>query len=258
MKKFIHDMLVVGRRNINTHYYILELKAPDVLPEIIPGQFVQVEIKGNKNVFLRRPISIHDINTEENTIKLLIQKLGEGTNTLSHIKSGEKLNIIYPLGNWFSKPHEDNLLLVGGGCGIAPLLYLSRYLSERNYKVTTLIGGASKGDIIEPDEYRKYGDVFITTMDGSLGERGLVTEHSLFKAKKFEYSMVYTCGPLAMMKAISRFAVLHGKPCEVSLENMMACGIGACLCCVVETRHGNKCTCTEGPIYNSKELVGWI
>ena len=258
MKKYIHDMLVVGNQQINHNYFILELKAPEKLPEILPGQFVQMEVKGNKNVFLRRPISVHDVNYKENTIKFLIQKLGEGTNTLSHVQCGETVNIVYPLGNWFSIPTEDNILLVGGGCGVAPLLYLARYLKSKCFKVSTLIGGKSKDDILEFHEYKKHGNVHITTQDGSLGEKGLVTNHSILKPIKCDYSMIYTCGPEPMMRVVSRFALNHGKKCEVSLENMMACGIGACLCCVVETRHGNKCTCTEGPIFNPKELADWV
>ncbi len=251
-------MLVVSNRTINHHYFVLELQAPEKLPEILPGQFVQMEVKGNKNVFLRRPISVHDVNYEENTIKFLIQMLGEGTRSLGKVKKGQHVNIIYPLGNSFSIPHEDNILLVGGGCGVAPLLYLAKYLSEKDFKVCTLIGGRSKNDILEPDEYRKYGDVYVTTQDGTMGEKGLVINHSILKTNKCDFSMIYTCGPEPMMHALSKFALSKGKRCEVSLENMMACGIGACLCCVVETRHGNKCTCTEGPIFNPKELAGWV
>ena len=258
MKKYIHDMLVVGNLQINHNYFILELKAPEKLPEILPGQFVQMEVKGNKNVFLRRPISVHDVNYKENTVKFLIQKLGEGTNTLSHVQCGETVNIVYPLGNSFSIPTEDNILLVGGGCGVAPLLYLARFLKTKGFKVSTLIGGRSKEDILEVHEYKKHSTVYVTTQDGSLGERGLVTNHSILQAVKCEFSMIYTCGPEPMMRVLSKFAFNHGKKCEVSLENIMACGIGACLCCVVETRHGNKCTCTEGPIFNPKELAGWI
>ena len=250
-------MLVVSNRIISHHYFVLELKAPETLPEILPGQFVQMEVKGNKNVFLRRPISIHDVNYKENTIKFLIQVLGEGTLTLSQTKAVDSINIIYPLGNTFSIPSEDNVLLIGGGCGVAPLLYLARYLKKKNYTVSTLIGGRSRNDILEIVEYRKHGRVFVTTQDGSLGEKGLVINHSIMNTPTIDFSMIYTCGPEPMMRAVARFAMNHGKKCEVSLENMMACGIGACLCCVVETRHGNKCTCIVGPVFDYKEIKGW-
>lgn len=255
--KYIHDMKVISNKNLNTKYFLLTLEPPDVMPVILPGQFAQVEIKNSKNTFLRRPLSIHDVDYKNNTIKLLVQIIGEGTKKLSEIKVGESLNMVYPLGNSFSISQKENILLVGGGCGIAPLLYLARVMSENNIKVTTLIGGASETDILEADEYRKYGEVLITTMDASLGEKGLVTQHSVFNTDKLSFNAIYTCGPEPMMKALARIAKEKNIRCEVSLENMMACGIGACLCCVVDTNEGNKCTCTEGPVFNYNELKGW-
>ncbi len=255
--KYIHDMKVVSNKNLNTKYFLLTLQPPDNMPVILPGQFAQVEIKDAKNTFLRRPLSVHDVDYKNNTIKLLVQIIGEGTKKLSEIKEGDSLNLVYPLGNSFSTSGADNVLLVGGGCGIAPLLYLARLLFEKNIKVTTLIGGSSESDILEADEYRKYGDVLITTLDASIGEKGLVTQHSVFNSDKFPYTAIYTCGPEPMMKALARIAKEMNIRCEVSLENMMACGIGACLCCVVDTNEGNKCTCTKGPVFNYKELKGW-
>ncbi len=256
-KKFIHDMLVVENKILNDKYFLLSLQPPAAMPEISAGKFAQIEIKDAKNTFLRRPLSIHDVDYKRNIVKLLVQVVGEGTKKLSSVKTGEMLNMIYPLGNTFSMPENDNVLLVGGGCGVAPLLYLARTLSEKGVKVTTLVGGATKSDILEVDEYRKYGDVLITTMDASMGEKGLVTQHSIFTEGKFDYTKIYTCGPEPMMKALARIAKEKGIACEVSLENMMACGIGACLCCVVETQQGNICTCTEGPVFDYKELKGW-
>ena len=250
-------MRVLENKILSDKYFLLSLQPPDGMPEIAAGQFAQVEIQGSKNTFLRRPISIHDVDYDKNILKLLIQVVGEGTQKLSEISSGETLNLIYPLGNTFSLPENDNALLVGGGCGIAPLLYLARTLSEKGIKVTALIGGASQCDILEANEYLKYAEVLITTMDASIGEKGLVTQHPIFLEEKFRYSKIYTCGPEPMMKALAKIAHEKGIACEVSLENMMACGVGACLCCVVDTIHGNKCTCTEGPVFDYKELKGW-
>jgi dihydroorotate dehydrogenase electron transfer subunit len=256
-KKLISDMTVIENKNLNDKYYILILKSEEPLPEILPGQFLQAEITNSKNTFLRRPLSIHDVDYEANTISLLIQKVGEGTHKLSEIKTGETINIIYPLGNGFSIPEKDKILLIGGGCGIAPLLYLARVLYNKGFKVSTLIGGMSKSDILESEQYEKFGKVYITTVDGSLGEKGLVTDHSILKNNNFDFSKIYTCGPEPMMKAIAKIAKDKNIDCEVSLENLMACGIGACLCCVVDTVNGNKCTCTEGPVFDYKKLKGW-
>ena len=250
-------MRVLENKILSDKYFLLSLQPPVELPEIAAGQFVQLEIQGSKNTFLRRPISIHDVDYKKNILKLLIQVVGEGTQKLSEIKAGDTLNLIYPLGNTFSLPEDGNVLLVGGGCGIAPLLYLARTLFEKGIKVTALIGGASQCDILEANEYLKYAEVLITTMDASVGEKGLVTQHPIFQEEKFSYSKIYTCGPEPMMKALAKIAHDKGISCEVSLENMMACGFGACLCCVVDTIHGNKCTCTEGPVFDYKDLKGW-
>jgi dihydroorotate dehydrogenase electron transfer subunit len=256
-KKLIQDFRVVENKILGDKYFLLTLHSIEPLPEILPGQFVQVEILEAKNTFLRRPLSVHDVDYNNNTLKLLVQILGDGTKKLSQIQKGENLNLLYPLGNSFSINETDKVLLVGGGCGIAPLLYLARKMKEKDMNVSILIGGASKSNILEVDEYRKYGEVHITTMDASEGEKGLVTQHSIFKKASFDFTRLYCCGPEPMMKALAGIAREKGIDCEVSLENLMACGIGACLCCVVDTKDGNKCTCTEGPVYEYKYLKGW-
>ncbi len=148
------------------------------------------------------------------------------------------------------------VLLVGGGVGIAPMLLLAKSLYKKGNEITVLIGGRSVADIIEPDLYEPYGIVGITTDDGSAGIKGLVTQHPAFE-KISDYSMVYSCGPDPMMKAVTGIAKSHDIACEVSLENLMACGIGACLCCVAETTTGNRTTCVDGPVFDVKDLIGW-
>lgn len=250
-------MKVVENKTLNEKYYTLLLQSSELLPEIKAGQFVQVEIKQSKSTFLRRPLSIHDVDYNNNTITLLIQKVGEGTTKLSDVKKNDVVNIVYPLGNGFTITENENVLLIGGGCGIAPLLYLARVLFNKGNKVSTLIGGMSKNDILESELYEKFGKVYLTTVDGTIGEKGIVTEHSILKNDNFIYSKIYTCGPEPMMKAIAKIANKKNIDCEVSLENIMACGIGACLCCVVDTVNGNKCSCTEGPVFNYNQLKGW-
>jgi dihydroorotate dehydrogenase electron transfer subunit len=203
---------------------------------------------------LRRPFSIYDVDYEKNVLSLLIKTVGDGTMALSKLKEGDILNLIYPLGNSFSLPEGEKALLIGGGVGIAPMLLLAKHLVEKGYKPDVLIGGRSSKDIIEPEKYKSFGEVFITTDDGSAGEKGMVTQHSLFAEKVKEYSIIYACGPDPMMKAVARVAASHEIPCEISLENTMACGIGACLCCVVETIEGNKTTCIEGPVFDTRKL----
>ena len=254
MKKKIQDLKIVEKQFLNKNTFTLELLAPEKLPVIYPGQFAEVLIKNSKRTFLRRPLSVHRIDIKKNTLFFLIQVVGEGTKTLGCLEKGDTLNIIYPLGSYFSVDSESKVLLVGGGCGVAPLLFLGEYLSNKGITMDILIGGKSGSDIIEIEQYKKLGEVYSTTEDGSMGEKGLVTDHSMLSKTDFQYKRIYACGPEGMMKAVASYARKKGTDCEVSLENTMACGFGACLCCVVETTTGNRCVCTDGPVFNIKEL----
>lgn len=254
MRKQVTDFTIVGKKIFNEMYFSLTLKHPDKIGEIEAGQFVEVEVPGNKQVTLRRPISIHDVDTDNNTLTMLIQVVGKGTRTLATLEVGDTLNLVYPLGHGFSLEGE-RVLLVGGGAGIAPLLHLSKCLKEKGITPTILLGGRTAALIPVKKEFEPYGKVCFATEDGSLGEKGMVTQHTMFAA---DYDHIYTCGPTPMMKAVARHAMQNGIECEVSLENMMACGIGACLCCVVDSDEGHKCVCKDGPVFNAKKLTNWI
>jgi len=245
--------LVNSRSGLNNDLFILELTGNNQIPTLKPGQFAQVRIEGSPETFLRRPISIHDVDYERNTIKFLIQIAGKGTKRLSNLKQGETLNIIYPLGNSFSLPGEnEKVLLVGGGCGVAPLLFLGKYLQLKGYKPEILLGFRNSDRIIEYNEYTGIGTVYLTTEDGSSGEKGFVTEHTVLNEQHYDH--VYCCGPESMMKAVAAYCSKNDINCEVSLEHLMACGFGVCLCCVVNTVNGNLCSCIDGPVFNTKEL----
>ncbi|MEI6060921.1 MAG: dihydroorotate dehydrogenase electron transfer subunit [Bacteroidota bacterium] len=254
MKKFIHDFEVTRNHHITDDYFVLFLRCPEALPPILPGQFAEVLVSNSASTYLRRPISIYDTDYTRNELSLLVKKVGDGTRAISQLKEGESLNLVYPLGNSFSLPTGERALLVGGGVGIAPMFMLAKSLKEKGYKPDVLIGGRTSNDIIEPEKHRAFADVFVTTDDGSAGEKGMVTQHSLFSENIQVYSAIYACGPDPMMKAVAKLAALNHIDCEISLENTMACGIGACLCCVVETVEGNKTTCVEGPVFNIQKL----
>lgn len=254
MPKRISDLKVIGKRKLNNDFFILEVSGGDQkLPEIKPGQFAQLRVDNSQETFLRRPVSFHDVDYGTNTFRLLIQIAGPGTRKLSFLENGDLLNIIFPLGNSFTiPPSSEKLLLVGGGCGVAPLLYLAKTLKSSGFVPDILLGFRNKERIIEYEQYLKLGKVYMTTEDGSVGEKGYVTNHSVLANSK--YDRVYVCGPDSMMHAVARWAKENNAQCEVSLENLMACGIGACLCCVVDTVKGHVCTCTDGPIFNIKDL----
>lgn len=249
--KHCDNFVVSEKKFLNSSFFKLKLKSKKTLPEINPGQFVEVQVNSDSKVLLRRPISINDVDSQTNEISLIIQTVGQGTKELAKINEGEEINLVYPLGNGFNIEGE-NPLLVGGGVGIAPLLYLAKNFHAKGIKPKVLLGFRSQEQMIDLKEYEKYADVYISTQDGSVGSKGLVTENEIFTQS---YDTIYTCGPTPMMKAISENALKNNIECYASLENKMACGIGACLCCVQNTTEGHKCTCTEGPVFNVKDII---
>ncbi|MEG0796389.1 MAG: dihydroorotate dehydrogenase electron transfer subunit, partial [Odoribacter sp.] len=227
MKKII-DFTVKEKRRLNADTFLLILHSMEI-PEIKAGQFVNVKIEDAPSTFLRRPISVHDVDPVKGLLYLLIKIAGKGTAKLSELEPNDKLNIILPLGNSFTQPTDGRCLLVGGGVGIAPLLHLAKELKEKKIQPVLLIGTRTAQDVVLKEEFEKYATVYYTTEDGSLGEKGYPTQHSILN-EPFDH--IFCCGPEPMMKAVARYAYSKHIDCEVSLENMMACGIGACLCCV--------------------------
>jgi dihydroorotate dehydrogenase electron transfer subunit len=257
VKKFILDLTVSSVTRLHERYVLLKLTQEDTLPEMLPGQFVEVRVDDSPTTFLRRPISINFVDREKNELWLLVATVGDGTRRLAQLQPGDTLNCVLPLGNGFTMAsHLSPLtshLLVGGGVGVAPLLYLGARLKEQGVEPTFLLGARTAKDLLMLDEFRRYGRVFVTTEDGSEGEKGFVTQHSLLQKEQF--TLIQTCGPTPMMKAVARFATQADVACEVSLENLMACGLGACLCCVEKTVNGNLCVCKDGPVFDTKRLL---
>lgn len=257
MKKYILDLCVKSVEHLNDKYALLKLTQDSPLPEMAPGQFVEVRVDNSPSTFLRRPISINFVDREHNELWLLVAAIGEGTRHMVALKGGDKLNCVLPLGNTFTLPStvNQNFLLVGGGVGVAPLLFLGKVIHDMGATPTFLLGARTAKDLLEIDLFERYGHVYVTTEDGSAGERGYVTNHSILQNRPFHF--ICTCGPKPMMVAVASFAATKGIECEVSLENKMACGVGACLCCVEKTTEGNVCVCKEGPVLNIKKLL-WL
>lgn len=254
MKKYILDLTVKAVERINDKYVLIRLTDNSPLPDMHPGQFVEVRVDNTSETFLRRPISINFADREANELWLLVAAVGDGTRRISAVQPGQTLNCMLPLGNGFTMPRVagERVLLVGGGVGVAPLLYMGAELCRSGYEPTFLLGARRAADLLELDLFNKYGRVCVTTEDGSEGERGFVTNHSVLSE---HFDRIATCGPTPMMKAVARYANEAGIVCEVSLENLMACGVGACLCCVEKTVMGNLRVCKEGPVFNIKKLL---
>ena len=270
MKKQITDFKVLSNERLTDRLFVLRLTPADGsrIAECRPGQFVEVRVDDEPHVFLRRPISIHRIDRANNEMWLLIQRAGNGTNRLGSLRACDTLNIVYPLGNGFTLGEGEadrgkRYLLIGGGVGVAPLLETGCVLKERGAQVTFLLGGRSCADLAQVAHFRQVGDVCITAEDGSTidgldCQPGFVTQHSVLREGAFD--AIRVCGPGPMMKAVARMVSQcqqNEAPhyCEVSLENKMACGLGVCLCCVENTKDGHRCVCSDGPVFDIKDLI---
>lgn len=253
MKKVLVDLTIKEVQHVNANCVLLVMCSEIPLPETLPGQFAELRVDNTPSVVLRRPISVHSFDAEKNEIGFLVQVVGDGTRWLASLKVGDKVNTLMPLGNGFTMPTEGGgrYLLVGGGVGSAPLYYLAEQLRKNGNDFVILIGARAAKDLYRRDAYEALGRVEYTTEDGSLGEKGYVTNHSVL-AEKFDG--IFTCGPKPMMLAVAKYARENNIACEVSLENKMACGLGACLCCVEDTKEGHKCVCTDGPVFSIDEL----
>ncbi|MDO4692943.1 MAG: dihydroorotate dehydrogenase electron transfer subunit [Porphyromonadaceae bacterium] len=245
----LSENLELGRGN-----HLLKLRMLDggALPSMSAGQFVEVQAPGG-HVLLRRPISVCNVDEATGELWLLVARVGRGTHAIAEAKVGDSLSLVFPLGNCFSVEGAKRPLLVGGGVGTAPMLYLAKTFARGGIRPDILLGGRTADQLVLLDEFRRYGTLHLTTDDGTMGVHGRVTDHPLWR--EGAYDRIYTCGPKPMMVVVARLAAERGIDCEVSLENTMACGIGACLCCVEDVHErGNVCVCTEGPVFNSKEL----
>lgn len=243
-------------------YYKILLCAPFIAKHAFPGQFVEIKVGNSFEPLLRRPFSVHRVKGD--SIEILYEIVGKGTEILSKRKAGEYLDIIGPLGNGFNYelPATNNeLILIAGGMGVAPLVFLAEKLAEfkvHGLKFMVLIGARTKKQILCLEEFKNFGcKVKIATDDGSKGFKGRITD--LLKLSlstiNYEHPTIYSCGPEPMLKALSVISKEHKIPAQISLEAHMACGIGACLGCVVNTIDGYKRVCKEGPVFNSEEII---
>lgn len=212
-----------------------------------PGQFVNIELQGK---YLRRPISICDF--DDHTITIIYKVVGAGTRQMSILKSGDRLDLLTGLGNGFDTNASTlKPLLVGGGVGVPPLYNLCRQLLDAGKQVTVILGFNTLGEVFYVKEFEALGaTVYLATADGSAGVKGFVTD--VLKQKSIDYDYFYSCGPLPMLKALSAATTTSG---ELSFEERMGCGFGACMGCSCKTLTGNKRICKEGPVLKKEEIL---
>jgi len=227
-----------------------------------PGQFVEVRCSDDAEPLLRRPLSIHRIS--KTGIELLYEVIGKGTELLSRKKAGQALDIIGPLGNGF-KVHPGKAILVAGGVGVAPLMALAEKLAESSklkaQKVCVIIGAKTKDHILCEKDFKRLGcNVSVATENGSKGRKGLATDllkDFLRTTNDERRTTIYACGPVGMLREVTNIAAGRNIPCQVSLEEHMACGVGVCLGCPVRVKslHEYKMVCKDGPIFNAAEII---
>ena len=252
MKKYILDLTVKSVDRLNEKYVLIKLTDTVPLPEMLPGQFVEIRIDNTSETFLRRPISVCDY--DDKTITIIYKVVGEGTEQMSKMKAGETLDLLTGLGNGFNTALSgDAPLLIGGGVGIPPLFGLCKALLAEGKSPSVILGFNTAEEIFLKEEFEELlkdtdGNVYVTTVDGSAGTKGFVTD----VMKDLDYTFFYTCGPMPMFRAIESVAKTSG---QYSFEERMGCGFGACMGCSIQTKEGNKRVCKDGPVLMREEIL---
>lgn len=262
--------IVLSNQEISPGYFRMRILAPGYRGKAQPGQFVMFRVRRSLPPLLRRPFGIFQIGSlpadcegmpEKEFIELIYKVVGSGTEVMRELNNGDRIELLGPLGRGFEIDDEaGDKILVGGGIGLVPLYMLADSLADRS-KTRLLIGGRSREDIITVTEFERLGVTsHVTTEDGSLGEEGLITRILERKLDKYPKAKVYSCGPMPMLRAVEEICRERKVPLQVSLEALMACGVGACLGCVVKGREHSEqnpqylCTCRQGPVFHSHEL----
>ncbi len=244
---------IVLHEKIATDMYRIVVHLPRTAASIRPGQFLHVRIGKGYDPFLRRPFSPSRIDATKGEVEMIYRLVGRGTALLSEMRVGDFLDSLGPLGSTFTL--DGNLLMVGGGVGIAPILYAAQEAEPGS--VTALIGGRNADELFWRHYFPAHVENFhLTTDDGSMGHHGFVTDLVPELLATGKYTRVLTCGPEIMMKKVITLAAQAHIPCEVSLERRMGCGTGGCLACVVNAAQGGHYkACEDGPVFDSREVL---
>lgn len=245
--------VIVSQRCIGTDIYDMVLSFPKGAKEAKPGQFIAMYCEDGTKL-LPRPISVCGIDAEKGTLRVVYRIAGEGTRLFSEMKEGDSLEVLGPLGNGFTMK-EEKAVIVGGGIGIPPMLELAKRLSCEK---TVVLG--YRDELFLKEEFDSCAAVVVATEDGGYGTKGTVID--AIKEAKVDGAVIYACGPMPMLKALAEYAEAHGMEAQISLEERMACGIGACLGCICKTKKkdhhtnvNNQRICKDGPVFDAKEVV---
>lgn len=253
------DALVITNEQRGPNLYEMEMVVPEIAATGQAGQFVHIKLGQKNEPLLRRPISLFDVDPATGRITLLYKVVGAGTQLLAGLRGSDYIDVMGPLGKGFHLPApQSRVVLVGGGIGIAPLLYLARVLLDQKCRVQVFYGADHQRQLVAMEKFQQLDvEVKPATIDGSLGYRGLVADYLAEALMPSEVDFIYTCGPELMMAQVVEYGKKHGIPGEVSLEEYMACGIGACLGCARKLKTEDDYyikICKDGPVFPLAEV----
>ena len=244
--------------SLGPRLFKMKFHAPKLCDEVEPGQFVHIQLNGFEAHILRRPISVYRVNREEQSIELIVQEVGEGTRFMAQAQAGAHFNMLGPVGHgWKLKQRDERVLIVGGGVGAAPLYMFTQLCVERGVAVEVVLGAQTKDALVTYEDYKQLlgREPLCATDDGSFGRAGFCTVLVEEALSQGAFDAVYVCGPEPLMRIVAQTAVSHKVSCQVSMEKRMACGVGACLSCVVDTTEGRKRSCVDGPVFDAAKVV---
>ena len=252
---------LIKKEEIIKDIFKFSVEAKEIVKTAKPGNFIEIRVNDQTEPFLRRPISIYNINKEAEILEFIFQIKGNGTNLLSKKQIGDKIDILGPLGNGtFKFEKYNNIAIIGGGIGIFPLYELAKEAKAQGKKVSTYLGFRNKDLVMLEKEFKEISDkLVITTDDGSYAEKGFAIDY-LKKNIEKKNTCIYACGPLPMLKAVQKYAVENNINCQISLEEKMGCGLGVCLGCAVKKASSPKDNpeyyhvCKGGPVFNAKDV----
>ena len=253
---------LIKKEELKPDIFKFSMQAKEITDIAKPGQFVEIRITDTLDPFLRRPISIYNIEKEKGIIEIIFQVKGKGTELLSKKQEGDFIDIIGPLGNGvFKFEKHKNIAVIGGGIGIFPLYELTKEAKELNLNIDTYIGFRNKELVVLEKEFENTSNnLTITTDDGSYKNKGFAIDYLKENLKTKKVDCIYTCGPLPMIKAVKALAEENNLECQISLEEKMGCGLGVCLGCAVKTAESSKedpqyvHVCKDGPVFESKSV----
>ena len=252
---------LISKEQLKNDIFKFVISSKEIADIAKPGQFIEIRVSDNIDPFLRRPISIYNIDKENSSLTFIFQVKGKGTTILSQKNVGEEIDVIGPLGfGSFKLENYKNISIIGGGIGVFPLHELAK-TAKRNANVNTYLGFRNKDFVLCENDFNNVSNkLVITTDDGSYGENGFAINYLIADLDKSSTDCIYACGPLPMLKAVQKLALERGIPCQLSLEERMGCGIGACLGCAVKTSSSPKDApqyvhvCKAGPVFDAKDV----